>query len=438
MRHLSRTWLFYATGILGLFLLNNALTTMLIYRYNPGSNSHNLPFLLSSASVGIAMFIGRLCGAIAQPAVGYFCDRLQSRWGRRRPFLMAALLPLLISFLLLFNPPFQNYHRSNIIYLTAILAIFCLGTSVYQVPYLAWLPYLAADVKQKVDLSGLMAIFSLIGTAVGGIAVPWLTQEYGFVQMTLVVACLGFVTLSMPLLIGENKSLKSLEHYPSFWQSLQYGWRNSTFKVYVVGICAAWIGVSILSASPAFIAVALLNKNLSFGGIINGIVLGSVLSGIALIIPLTRSWGKKRTFQLSMVWVSCGFLLLGIWSFWLETTIFPWLILLSFGNLGLASIFILPNAMLPDIIDCDQQQVGIQQEAVYFGIRGLLMETSIGVGSMIAGIILMLGKTPDKPLGVQLIFFITGIFTLISAWLFTFYKIKSGCVAKSLKDRINL
>ena len=418
-------WLLYAAGISGLFLLNQALATMLIYRYDPGSNSNNLPFLLSSASVGIAMFIGRLGGATTQPAIGYFSDRLQSRWGRRRPFIIAGVLPLLLSFLFLFNPPFKDFNSSNIIYLIALLSIFCLGMSVYQVPYLAWLPSLASTARQKVNLSSLMAIFSLIGTAVGGIGAPWLAQQYGFREMAFVICSISFVTLLMPLIVGENLTSLELQQYPSFWQSLQFGWRNSPFRVYIAGICLAWIGVSILTTCPAFIAVALLNKDLAFGGIISGIILGSVMSGVVLVISLTRSWGKKRAFQFSMVWNGCGLLLLAIWSLWLGTTIFPWLILLLISNLGLASIFILPNAMLPDVIDRGERQDKVQQEAVYFGIRGLLMETSIGLGSMLTGIILMLGKTPDRPLGVQLAFPVAGIFALAAAWVFIFYPIKS-------------
>ncbi|MDJ0714701.1 MAG: MFS transporter [Prochloraceae cyanobacterium] len=397
---------------------------MLIYRYDPGvPNENNLPLLVSSALVGSAIFMNRVFGAIAQPLVGHFSDRLSSRWGRRRPFVAVGIMPLVFCFILLFTPPLNSVPIGNFVYLIGILCLFYLALAIYFVPYLAWIPDLARTPKERVNLSTLIAVFSLLGTAIGGICSPWLTSQFGFSKMASIIGGIGFVTLLMPLAVTEE--LVPVEKkYLTFWKSLRLAWHNPSFRSYSSGITCAWVTVSILTICPTFLAVALLNRDISFGAVINAVVLGSSAMGLPLVNLLAKYWGKRRIFQLSMIWFGCGLLAIGICPILFEDALLPWLVLLFLSGLGLAGFFILPNAMLPDLIDEDAKQTGLRREAIYFGTRGLLAESSIGLGAMLAGLILMLGKTPEQPWGVQLAFPVAGLFALASAWFFSFYPIK--------------
>jgi glycoside/pentoside/hexuronide:cation symporter, GPH family len=69
------------------------------------------------------------------------------------------------------------------------------------------------------------------------------------------------------------------------------------------------------------------------------------------------------------------------------------------------------------------RQSGQRREAAYFGARGLLVEISVGVGSLLAGVLLVLGKTPLQPWGVLLAIALAGFFSLVAAWVFATYPI---------------
>lgn len=414
----------YAIGSLGEYLILNASLTMLIYRYDPGiNNESNLPLLVSSALVGIAILINRLISAIAQPFVGHFSDRLSSRWGRRRPLMAMGILPFIICFTYLFNPPLNDNSTSNLIRLMGTLCIFYLAFAIYSVPYISWISALAKTPSERVNLATLVAIFSILGTAFGGIASPWLTAQIGFSKMAGLIGAIGLIALTIPLTISEKSSHLDRQH-PRFWNSLRLAWQNPSFRSYGAGVAFAWITASILTLCTTFLAVALLNRDLGFGAIINILVLGSAMMGIPLVINSAKHWGKRTTFQVSMIWCGCGLSILGILPILVKDTLFPWLIVIFLSSLGLAGFFILPNAMLPDLIDEDAKRTGLRKEAVYFGTRGLLVESSIGLGAMLSGLILMLGKTPAEPLGVQITLFVAGFFALASAWCFKFYPIK--------------
>lgn len=418
-------WPAYISGFLGILLLNNALLTMLIYRYDPGiPNPDNLPLLVSSALVGVAIFISRIVGAIAQPILGYISDQLQSTWGQRRPFLAAATLPLTTSFLLLFTPPVELSTAGQMTYLVILLCLFYIGFATYQVPYLAWLPMLAPTPKQKISLSTWVAAAGLTGSAMGAIGAPWLSQRYGFTGMAGLLASIAIMALLLPLTIPETPQLCQVKP-PPFWQSWQWSWQNRAFRIYLLGVAAAWIAVSIVSVCPTFLAVALLGQEVKFGGVVNAVIFTGTVVGFLPVIFLARRWGKGQTFQRSMVWLGCGLLMMALMPVLVGTQFLPWLALLLLGNLGAASFFILPNAMLPDVIDQGATQTVVRREAMYFGARGLLVEISIGLGSLLAGALLMLGKTPAQPLGVQLAFPIAGLFALAAAWVFSFYPLRT-------------
>ncbi|MEM9220517.1 MAG: MFS transporter [Cyanobacteria bacterium P01_F01_bin.150] len=275
---LNWPWLLYALGFMGLFLINGALASVIIYRYDPGPNTEQLPILVPTVVVGMAYCFGRIAGAILQPVAGYFSDLTEGRWGKRRPFLAASTLPLVMSFVLLFNPLVTETSEGNNVYLIGLLCLFYLASALYQVPFLAWLSELAPLPQQRVMLSSWLAIGSLVGAVFGAAATPWIIGRYGFETMTLLVATISLGTLLLPLLNDERPTETSLQKRRlPLLRTLKMGWQNPTFRAYVLGISSAWVTMAILAACPTFVAIALLHRGVGFSALINALVFGGAL-----------------------------------------------------------------------------------------------------------------------------------------------------------------
>src|SRR5689334_18695798 len=60
---------------------------------------------LSAAWVGFAIMVSLAADVLIDPLVGYWSDNLQSRWGRRHPFMYAAALPAAGFFYLVWHAP---------------------------------------------------------------------------------------------------------------------------------------------------------------------------------------------------------------------------------------------------------------------------------------------------------------------------------------------
>ena len=61
--------------------------------------------LIAPATMGLLFGASRLWDAVADPVVGFLTDRTRSRFGRRRPWILAAALPLGVTFAMLWAPP---------------------------------------------------------------------------------------------------------------------------------------------------------------------------------------------------------------------------------------------------------------------------------------------------------------------------------------------
>ena len=57
--------------------------------------------LIPPAAMGLIFMVGRVWDAVTDPLAGQLSDRTSTRWGRRRPWMMAAALPIFITLVMM-------------------------------------------------------------------------------------------------------------------------------------------------------------------------------------------------------------------------------------------------------------------------------------------------------------------------------------------------
>jgi len=126
----------------------------------------NLPGILT----GICSFVGYLAIAAAQFSMGTISDRTNTRWGRRRPYVIFGSPFLLLSFFMLFTPPlFLGSSPATIVLFVWMLAWnsgFEIFYGVTTTPYQAMLPEIT-EVGERPRASQLQNIWGLLGSAAG-------------------------------------------------------------------------------------------------------------------------------------------------------------------------------------------------------------------------------------------------------------------------------
>lgn len=132
---------------------------------------------MNAGLVGTILLVGRLWDGINDPLIGMLTDRVNTRWGRRRPFLLFASVPFGVSFaLLFFVPPGATTGQLAIYYIVAFLLFDTLYTMV-NVPYSALTPELSEDYDERSNLTGWRIGVSIVASLITGGLFKFLAEQ---------------------------------------------------------------------------------------------------------------------------------------------------------------------------------------------------------------------------------------------------------------------
>lgn len=146
----------YGAGQFAEGLKTGALGAFLVFYY---SQVLGMPGSLAGLAVGTALIID----AISDPLAGSISDHWHSRWGRRHPFMLTAMIPMGICFYLLFSPPVRG-DMALFVWLVIFTNLTRTAMTFYTVPHLALGAELTTDFSGRVSLVGFRVFFSVFGT----------------------------------------------------------------------------------------------------------------------------------------------------------------------------------------------------------------------------------------------------------------------------------
>src|SRR5512136_228767 len=189
----------------------------------------------------IAALVGILWDAINDPLVGILTDRMRSRWGRRRPFLLFFAIPFGASFMLLWWAP--PWHSQIALTVSVTLAFMISDTfeTLCGVPFASLLPELSPDYDGRTTLTSYRIFFNLVASLVTAVAAPsivdaalaaGMTQQQGY----LIVAAIFGGAAAIPYLLifavvrERYGAVDRPRDETPFWQNVRTAWANIPFR----------------------------------------------------------------------------------------------------------------------------------------------------------------------------------------------------------------
>jgi glycoside/pentoside/hexuronide:cation symporter, GPH family len=139
-------------------LKNGAFGTFLLFYYN---QVLGMPGTLAGIAVGVALIID----AFADPLAGSISDNWHSSSGRRHPFMYASIVPLALTFYLLFHPMVTG-DLGLFVWLLLFSTLSRIAMTLYHVPHLALGAEITDDFAERSEVVGYRQFF----TTVGGLA----------------------------------------------------------------------------------------------------------------------------------------------------------------------------------------------------------------------------------------------------------------------------
>ena len=120
---------------------------------------------LALAAIGTVFIVVRVFDAVSDPMAGILSDRITTRWGRRRPWLVAGTPLVMLAAWMLFVPPKDATLGS----FTLWLFLLTLGWTVMLTPYFAWGAELTGDYAERSTVSIWRETAGLIGTILAAV-----------------------------------------------------------------------------------------------------------------------------------------------------------------------------------------------------------------------------------------------------------------------------
>ncbi len=340
--------------------------------------------------VGVVLLLARLWDVVTDPAIGALSDRLTTRLGRRRPWLLAGAPLVMVSAGFLFLPGPGAGLGGLLVWTMALY----LGATMILLPYTAWGAELSPDYDQRSRIAGWREGLVVVGTLLAA-GVPAVVGAERAAALEVIAWAL-WIVLPVCLLIAVRfvPERPALVRRPLAWRrGLKVLWLNGPFR----RLIAAYLLNGIANGLPATLFLLYVEHVLQrpeWSGILLFVYFLCGIAAIPLWLRLSRRWGKHRTWIGAMVWAAAVFAfvpLLGpgdhIW----------FLAVCVLTGISLGADLTLPASMQADVVDLDTLRSRQSRAGLYFALWGVATKLALALAVGIAFPLLALaGLDPDQ------------------------------------------
>lgn len=340
------------------------------------------------ASLGA--LVGIVWDAVNDPLIGTLSDRMRTRYGRRRPFLLWFAFPFGLSFVMLWSAPNWESQIGLLVYVTLAFMVSDTLTTLVAVPYLSLTPELARDYDERTSLSSFRTVFQLLSALTVVIAAPMIvdqvisnggSQQQGFIAAGATFGAIGSLPLFFIGLFIRERYGSTEQTSPPFRNTLRMAWQNIPFR-YAAGIYMFnWSAVDMVAITfPFFLLywvaggdllakINVLGIDLALESAFFGILMFVCILFVPFWLWVARRSDKIRAYISGMlIWV-----VVEIAIFTIQPGEVDYLLLIaSLAGIGVSAAYVLPDSILPDVIEWDELRTGYRQEGIYYGIRTLI------------------------------------------------------------------
>lgn len=359
-----------------------ALQAMLVPLYN------FLPPVYYSPEVGMVALtvatifaIGRFWEALIDPLVGALSDRTQSRFGRRRIWMIAGTPIALVSAWFLLQPP----SGATPLYLLVWLVLFYAGWTMIYVPHQTWGGELSGDYVERTRIAGFRESGAFVGylcaSAVGIFYWIWF-KGVAFPSYAQIVQSVGvFFAVALPIAIlwcFATVPVREVHHErtPRWGELLGILTRNAPFRRLIGAYLVDRLAMGIyFGVQPVLISQAL--------GLQQHVLTVAIANTVAAVvfapswIPIARRLGKHRAYCVANAITAVAYVSL---FFVPDGLVLPVLLanaVMAFGNGG---TLITPPAMTADAVDADELENGVAQMGGHMAFLASVFKFGMGLG----------------------------------------------------------
>ena len=398
---------FYASGAIANGVKNDAFTFFLLFFY---SNIIGLTPGLAS----LAIFIALLVDAFTDPLMGVISDRTQHKLGRRHPYFLLGMIPMALSYFMLFSiqTSWQLSQQHLFLWMLSFTLLTRLGMTIFEVPHRSLGSEMTRSYTERTSIFAARELLGWFGGLFNAFLAytiffkdtpdympgtknpdPWI--YYGMTGATIM--CISVLLTYFGTLKYQNHSDAKIATFnlKLILNQIFIALKNKSFLIFFFG----YLFIAISWGMGSYLQIYMNTYFWEFKSIMLASYLGIyVLSTLSayLIVPRLVQVIEKRTILL----IAISFAALippipiilfinnllpdtGTWNLFYATIPFVYV-----ANTCLSSSAIIRESMLGDISDEVELESGIGQQGLMFASSSLIGKLNTGLGILMAGITL--------------------------------------------------
>lgn len=327
---------------------------------------------MSVVSYFNAIIFGFVIQIFAQMAVGYYSDITITRWGRRKPYLVGAMMWRFVIFIFLTTPPSKEGPVLTAWY-TSFLGLYSLGVGTFNPPFDSWVVESSRD---DADFSKIRSVANPIGGAIGA-AVGFFLLFVSPVGLSIGTAIVGVVILFFVVKYIPNKVFRTVPKTPELIPSVRISMQTTEFVKLMIN------STLFSAASAIFLNTLLLSFILCYEAekVKDAVEYTVVMSGVGgvlgVILMISCNWLLKRFEKLNILRIF--FAIVGFLSFCIffvsfshgKNVIYGEIVYAAMGIIVLTvglSVSLINNILLRDLVLFDMFLTGRTNMYFYLSV----------------------------------------------------------------------
>ncbi|MBN1774111.1 MAG: MFS transporter [Deltaproteobacteria bacterium] len=377
------TYLGYASGSLATGAFSTVPGLLLLYYL---TDTLGVPAGLA----GVTVLVPKFWDVFWNPVVGGWSDRTNTRWGGRRPWMLAGALLLPALFVAMFAAPAALTAAGAAAWTGLAFLGSAAAYALFQVPYVSMPAEMTEDYHERTTIIAYRIVALTLGILMAGAVAPLLVAEGGGGRsgyLLMAVAVAAFLLAGMlGAVLGTGRAPTATK--PGGAGSLLAALRVARGNPWFLPLWGCFVVQALASAatlaSIPYFATYILDRPGATTPLFACLVAPAIL-----VMPLWtwfgRRAGKKRAYvvaSLCYAAASAGLLAGGVLPF------AGALALVVAAGVGYSGMQVFPLAMLPDTIAADEARSGVRRAGLLTGIWTAGETGAFALGPSLVGAVL--------------------------------------------------
>jgi glycoside/pentoside/hexuronide:cation symporter, GPH family len=405
----------YGIGLAAEGIKNNAFNVFLLFFYQQLVG-------LDPALCGLALFASLCADAVLDPVIGAWSDSLHSRFGRRHPFMYASIIPMSVSYVLVFLPPAGLGQAGKFLWLLVFSVSTRVAMALFVIPHQSLVPELTSESGERASLTSLRVVFAwmfgLINSLLGYTVFMKSTPEYaqgllnpkGYAPYATFGAIMMFLAMLISALLTQRAALerhtKGSEVHMAARElpgAMRRALRTDSYRAVVTAGLFLFVGFGMAENLNNYMNTFFWGfSSQQIGGFILVILVASMFVLGSARALLTRFGSRKVGMGCAVLMATVNPLMVGLRMLGLlpavgDPNLYRVLcVAVFFGYAGLMMSMTVVGKMIADVTDEHELVTGARQEGLLFSASMFLQKAASGLGTLASGIIIKVVHFPEN------------------------------------------